>query len=82
MEVKFQVEVKQAKRGLKASPEAVNILKTTMSGKMLSKMKKEYVECPIANSPVSFVDCFTCVSFIRRVRGVVHCAGLEKRIRD
>ena len=42
---------------------------------MIRKMKREYVECPLANRKVSFLECFTCVSFIRRIKGVVHCSG-------
>ncbi len=44
---------------------------------MLSRMKKEYVECPIAKDRVPFLICFVCPSFIRRVKGVVHCKGEE-----
>ena len=82
METKFYVEVKQAQRSLKPDPAAVNILKSAVSGKMLSRMKKEYVSCPLINGDVPFLDCFACVSFIRRVKGVVHCAGIEKKIRE
>ena len=82
MEAKFYVEVKQAPKAMKPDPAAVNILKSAVSGKMLSRMKKEYVTCPVVSSDVPFLDCFACVSFIRRVKGVVHCAGVEKRIRE
>ncbi len=81
MDVKYYVEVKQAAKSMKPSKEALEILKNAVSGKMLSRMKKEYVDCPVVGSQVPFVDCFACVSFIRRVKGVVHCAGIEKRLK-
>jgi hypothetical protein len=39
-------------------------------------MKKEAVDCPVKAKRVSFVECFTCPNFNRRVRGKVGCAGL------
>jgi len=81
METRFYVEIKQSQKSMKPSPEALNVLKSAVSGKMLGRMKREYVDCPVVNEAVPFLDCFVCVSFIRRVKGVVHCAGVEKRIR-
>ncbi|MDJ0270373.1 MAG: hypothetical protein NXY59_07505 [Aigarchaeota archaeon] len=76
------MEIKQASKAMKANPEAAAaVLKGAVSSKMLSRMKKEYVTCPVVNADVPFLDCFACVSFIRRVKGVVHCAGLEKKLR-
>jgi hypothetical protein len=39
-------------------------------------MKKEAVDCPVKLKVVSFVECFTCPNFNRRVRGKVGCKGL------
>jgi hypothetical protein len=47
---------------------------------MISRMKREYVECPVAGKEVAFLLCYNCVSFIRRVSGVVHCEGVEFRV--
>ncbi|HEY6283864.1 MAG TPA: hypothetical protein VIW22_08075 [Nitrososphaerales archaeon] len=41
----------------------------------MSKMKKESVNCPVVNKEVAFLVCFACPSFLRRVKGVVDCAG-------
>ncbi len=51
-------------------------LKGVAGGKALSRMKKEAVECPVLQKTVSFVQCFACPNFIRRVKGEVGCRGL------
>jgi hypothetical protein len=77
---KYTVEVKTAKRALKVDKEIEEALKGSLSSKMISKMKREYVVCPVAGKEVSFLLCYSCVSFIRRVSGVVHCEGVEFRV--
>jgi hypothetical protein len=77
---KYTVEVKTAKRALKVDKEIEEALKGSLSSKMISKMKREYVECPVAGKEVAFLLCYNCVSFIRRVSGVVHCEGVEFRV--
>jgi hypothetical protein len=81
LDAKYLVEVKVGEKALKAEPEALEAVKQVVRGTMLARMKKEYVECPLAGTQVAFLTCFVCVSHIRRVRGVVHCAGVEKRTR-
>ncbi|MEM1945440.1 MAG: hypothetical protein QW614_05375 [Candidatus Caldarchaeum sp.] len=81
MEARFFVEVKVAEKALKTDPEVLEAIKGVVKGKMLSRMKKEYVECPMDGSKIAFLSCFVCVSHIRRVRGVVHCAGVERKVR-
>ncbi|MEM1936978.1 MAG: hypothetical protein QXX49_04730 [Candidatus Caldarchaeum sp.] len=81
METRFYVEVKTAEKALKAEADVLETVKGVVKGKMLARMKKEYVDCPVAGVQVPFLGCFVCVSHIRRVRGVVHCAGLERRMR-
>ncbi|MEM2483966.1 MAG: hypothetical protein QXQ70_06075 [Candidatus Caldarchaeum sp.] len=81
LEAKYFVEVKVADKALKAEPEALEAVKGVIKGRMLARMKKEYVECPLEGSKVAFLSCFVCVSHIRRVRGVVHCAGIERKVR-
>ncbi|MCS6770312.1 MAG: hypothetical protein NZ570_07765 [Candidatus Caldarchaeum sp.] len=81
METKFYVEVKVADKPLKADQAVLDAVKEVVKGKMLARMKKEYVDCPVEGSQVPFLSCFACVSHIRRVKGVVHCAGVERRLR-
>ena len=38
-----------------------------VSGKMLKRMKQEYVKCPILKTDVQFVQCFICPNFQSRV---------------
>ena len=72
---KYLVKVHEAKRALRVDKEIEEAVKGALGRKMIRKMKKEYVECPLANKKVSFLECFTCISFIRRIKGVVHCSG-------
>ncbi len=46
-----------------------------VSPKMLKKMKQEYVECPVFNADIHFVQCFVCPNFQSRVMGKVLCKG-------
>jgi hypothetical protein len=82
LEPKFLVEVKVADKPFKIEKQALEAVKEVVKGKMLSRMKKEYVDCPLEGSPVAFLTCFVCVSHIRRVKGMVHCAGTERRTRE
>ncbi len=82
LEPRYFVEVKVSDKALKAEPEALEAVKGVVKGKMLSRMKKEYVDCPVAGTQVAFLSCFVCVSHIRRVKGFVHCAGFERRVRS
>ncbi|MEM0381162.1 MAG: hypothetical protein QW580_00650 [Nitrososphaerota archaeon] len=75
------VEVKISSKSLKVDQTIVDSLKKSLSSKMIAKMKKEYVECPVANQTVPFLLCYNCVSFIRRVQGVVDCEGKEYRLK-
>ena len=46
-----------------------------VSPKMLKKMKQEYVECPVLEGKVHFIQCFVCPNFQSRVMGKVLCRG-------
>ncbi|MEM0146178.1 MAG: hypothetical protein QXY52_04140 [Conexivisphaerales archaeon] len=74
MDKKYDVEIKKAQKALKIPKEKIDSLKG-LSGKLLSSMKKEYVDCPVIKGQVPFIVCYQCPSFIRRYRGTVHCAG-------
>jgi hypothetical protein len=75
-EDKFAVDVLEVPKAIPAPKESLEAIKGAVKGKALAKMKKEAVDCPVKLKRVSFVECFTCPNFNRRVRGKVGCAGL------
>ena len=75
-EDKYQVDVVEVPKAIPAPKESLESIKGAVKGKALAKMKKEAVDCPVKGRRVSFVECFTCSNFNRRVRGKVGCAGL------
>ncbi len=77
-EAKFVVEVKKAEKALRIEKEVSEIIKS-VGGKFLNR--KEYVECPLKGEKVPFPRCFVCTSFIRRIKGYVHCSGEEYSIK-
>lgn len=74
-DAKFVVEIFPAERPKRIPKEVSTQLKGAASPKMISRMKKESVKCPVVESEVGFLVCFSCPSFIRRVSGKVDCAG-------
>jgi hypothetical protein len=75
VETKFKVNIYDSPKPKKV-PKAVSTeLKGAASAKAISRMKKESVNCPVVNKEVAFLVCFACPSFLRRVSGVVDCAG-------
>ncbi|MEM3741568.1 MAG: hypothetical protein QXU28_00650 [Nitrososphaerota archaeon] len=79
---RYIVKVVDAGKTLRVSKEISELVKNVVGGKMMQKMKREYVDCPVAAKQVPFLECYLCVSFIRRMRGEVHCAGIEFKIRQ
>ena len=75
-EDKYAVEVLEVPKAIPAPKESLEAIKGAVKGKALARMKKEAVDCPVKQKRVSFVECFTCPNFNRRVRGKVGCAGL------
>lgn len=75
-EDKYAVDVIEVPKAIPAPKECLEAIKDAVKGKALAKMKKEAVDCPVKAKRVSFVECFTCPNFNRRVRGKVGCAGL------
>jgi hypothetical protein len=75
-EDKYTVDVMEVPKAIPASKESLEAIKGAVKGKALAKMKKEAVDCPVKGKRVSFVECFICPNFNRRVRGKVGCAGL------
>jgi hypothetical protein len=76
VEDKYSVDVVEVPKAIPASKESLEAIKDAVKGKSLARMKKEAVDCPVKGKRVSFVECFTCPNFNRRVRGKVGCAGL------
>ncbi len=73
---KFVVDIFLPEKAPTTPKQYVDELKGVSSGKQIAKMKKEAVACPVLNKTVSFVQCFACPNFIRRVKGKVDCRGL------
>jgi hypothetical protein len=74
-ETKFKVNIYQSPKPKRVPKVVSEELKGGASPKAMSRMKKESVDCPVVNKEVAFLVCFACPSFIRRVTGVVDCAG-------
>lgn len=72
---KYVVKVIELDKPIKVSKEAQEALKGVASGKMLAKMRKEAVDCPVLNKRVPFLECFSCKNFQRRFKGEVQCIG-------
>lgn len=72
---KYLVDIFMPPKAIPSPKESLEAIKGAVKGKMLAKMKKEAVDCPVKIKVVSFVECFTCQNFNRRVRGKVGCKG-------
>ena len=75
---KRQVLTKEVKEELKESgmmDEKGKLKINGVSGKMLKRMKQEFVDCPVLKKEVQFVPCFVCPNFLSRVTGKVLCKG-------
>ena len=73
---KYSVDIVLPPKAIPTPKANLEAIKGAVKGKMLAKMKKEAVDCPVKLKMVSFVECFTCQNFNRRVRGKVGCKGL------
>ena len=72
--IRFDASTKEALR--EAGMMNNNKLKITgVSPKMLKIMKAEYVECPVLQGEVHFVQCFVCPNFQSRLNRMVLCRG-------
>lgn len=74
-ETKYVVKIYPSPKPKKVPKAVSEELKGVASAKQISRMKKESVDCPIVKGEVAFPVCFACPSFIRRVKGMVDCAG-------
>jgi hypothetical protein len=74
---KYVVKVYPATKPKRLPKVVTAQLKGVAGPKAIARMKKESVDCPVINAEVGFLVCFLCPSFVRRVTGEVHCAGME-----
>ena len=74
-DAKYSVQIRLLEKALPSSKDFVKDLKGAVGGKLLSRMKKEAVDCPMKGKTVSFVECFACANFLRRMKGMVGCKG-------
>ena len=74
-DTKFKVDIYPSAKPKKVPKVVSDELKGAASAKAISRMKKEGVNCPVVSREVAFLVCFACPSFLRRVQGVVDCAG-------
>ena len=85
---KYEVEIKSVDKKQMLEKEVKEELKKSgmmdekgklkingVSGKMLKRMKQEFVDCPVLKKEVQFIPCFICPNFQSRVTGKVLCKG-------
>ena len=77
---KFVVDIFTPEKPSPTPKQYVQELKGVAGGKQIARMKKEAVDCPVLEKTVSFVQCFACSNFVRRVKGKVDCRGLPLKI--
>ena len=88
LEHKYEVDIQQTEEKQKLPKEIKEELKESgmmddkgklklkgVSPKMLKRMKQEYVDCPVLEDKIQFVQCFICPNFQSRVTGKVLCKG-------
>ena len=88
LDYKYQIEIKHTEIKQKLPQEIKDELRASgmidekgklklkgISPKMLKRMKQEYVECPVLNDEIQFIQCFVCANFQSRVTGSVLCKG-------
>jgi len=73
---RYEVPVRRVNEKVRIPKELVKRVKG-LSPRLISRMRREVVDCPVLGSRVPFLQCFLCPNFVRRVRGVVHCKGRE-----
>lgn len=88
LERKYEVEIQSTEEKQKMSKELKSELQDSgmmdekgklklkgVSPKMLKRMKQEFVECPVLEDKIQFIQCFVCPNFQSRVMGQVFCKG-------
>ena len=75
---KFKVDIYQLpsdQKPKRVAKEIMDAMIGVIRAKKIAKLKKEAVNCPVLKEERGFLECFVCKSHIRRVKGVVDCAG-------
>ena len=88
LERKYEVEIQTTEERQKLSKELKAELQESgmmdekgklklkgVSPKMLKRMKQEFVDCPVLEDKIQFIQCFVCPNFQSRVMGKVFCKG-------
>ena len=88
LERKYEVEIKEREGRQKLPADVKAELKVSgmmdekgklklkgVSPKMLKRMKQEFVDCPVLEGDIQFIQCFVCPNFQSRVTGKVLCKG-------
>lgn len=75
IDAKYNVPVRPAEKVMRVPKELVADLKGAAGGKLLARMKKEALDCPVKGKTVCFIECFGCKNYLRRVKGNVGCKG-------
>ena len=88
LERKYEVEIQSTEERQKMSKELKAELQESgmmdekgklklkgVSPKMLKRMKQEFVDCPVLEDKIQFIQCFVCPNFQSRVMGQVFCKG-------
>ena len=88
LEHKYEVEIQQTEKRQRLPNEVKDELKASgmmddkgklklkgVSPKMLKRMKQEFVDCPVLEGEIQFIQCFVCPNFQSRVTGKVLCKG-------
>jgi len=74
-DAKYSIQIRLLEKAMPVSKDFAKDLKGAVGGRLLSRMKKEALDCPVRGKTVSFVECFICTNFLRRVKGTVGCKG-------
>ena len=88
LEHKYEVEIQEREGRQKLPQDVKDELKSSgmmddkgklklkgVSPKMLKRMKQEFVDCPVLEGEIQFIQCFVCPNFQSRVTGQVLCKG-------
>ncbi len=67
------IRIKLKKEGLVNESGKVKL--PGVSSRILKMMKKEFVDCPVLEDNIQFIQCFICPNFQSRVTGTVLCKG-------
>ena len=72
-----EIKVIKLDKPLKVSRDLIEEAKVGLSKKMINNMRKEAIACIKDNKQKSFIECYLCKYFVRRIKGVVHCKYTE-----